>query len=72
MHPWDLKIGFQLFRSEMHLVPTLRGAVIQMNWEEQTLRRFCLNHAEKEAKIEIDPILRTVFGYTTAPTHDAS
>ncbi len=68
MKPWELKIALQLFRCEMDLIPTTRGAILEMNWEDDTLRRFCLSHGDQHATIALDPSTRTVSGYTTYHT----
>ena len=65
MKPWELKAALKLFGSEMILVPTMRGALLQMKWKEKCTRRFCLTHFGDKAVIEIDSEKQRIYGYTS-------
>ncbi len=68
MTPTEILLPLQLFRTEMHLVPTLRGAIIEMTYHDQARRRFNLAHVTDQASVEIDAETRCITGYTSSHT----
>lgn len=68
MMPDRLKVELQLFRCEMELVPTTRGAIVGMTWRDDTVKRFALTHFGKNATIDLSSDRMSICGYTTAHT----
>jgi len=73
MTPHRISLNLQLFRTEMDLVPTERGALLTMTYPFGQTKRFVMTHFADDASVEVSKDGCSLVGYTTAhswPTHE--
>ena len=67
--PCEIDLRLMAHRCSMHLVPTTRGGILSMRWDEKDVtHRFVLTHRDAECRIFLQPEKRRVVGYTRTHT----
>lgn len=67
MKPYELDVTFQRYRAYMELVPTARGAMSKVVFEQADVtQRLALHLGKDKAEITIDPDAKTVSGYVSS------
>ena len=67
--PAEIDLRLMVHRCSMHLVPTTRGGILSMQWDESNVtKRFVLTNRDAECKIKVQPEKRRIVGYTRSHT----